>query len=153
MGKREYLPTLLSVFLLTGCGASLSDLQDMSTSDRADFVCERRPEVKTLYRNVNKSTSTVQRVEKALRLGYWERTKCTTYRYPDKKGNPQSTTSCVPVKGPPINRLRAEAALSRERERLVGHRAVHQRALADCKGRVMNMTPERAFDYHQEGRQ
>ena len=44
MGKQK-LPLTLLVFLLTGCGASLSDLQDMSADGRADYVCERRPEV------------------------------------------------------------------------------------------------------------
>lgn len=151
MGKQK-LPLTLLVFLLTGCGASLSDLQDMSADGRADYVCERRPEVQSLHGKVDESAGTVQRIEKALRTGYWDRKKCTTYRYPDKKGNPQTATSCVLVKGPPVDRLRAEAALSGAREQLAGYRAVHRKALAGCRERVMNMTPERAFDYHKEGK-
>lgn len=152
MGKQK-LPLALLVFLLTGCGASLSDLQDMSADGRAEYVCERRPEVESLQRKVNQSAGAVQKIEKALKTGYWERKKCTTYRYPDKKGNPQVVTSCVPVKGPPVDRFRAEAALSGAGERLAGYRAVHRKALAGCKERVMKMTPERAFDYHKEGKE
>ncbi len=152
MGKREILSMLLFVFLLTGCGASLRDLQNMSADDRADYVCERRPKVKALYNKVNGSVDAVQRIEKALSSGYWERQKCTTYQYRDKKGYLQSYRHCVSLKGSPVDQLRAKAALSREGERLAGYKAVHQKALANCKTRVMNMTPERAFDYYEEGK-
>ena len=155
MQKRKSLQllTLLSASLLTGCAASLSDLQNMSAEDRTDYVCERRPEVEALYGKINRSVDAVRRIEKALRLGYWERRKCTTYRYRDKKGYLQSVTHCLPVKGPPVDTLGAEAALSGEKEQLAGYKVVHQKALANCKARVMSMTPEQAFDYYKEHKQ
>ncbi len=152
MRKRELLQTLtvLSAFLLTGCGASLSDLQDMSAEERAGYVCEKRPEVEALHNEVNRSVDAVQKIERALELGYWEQQKCSTYQYRDKKGYVHSGRACWLVKGAPVDQLTAEAALSGEKEQLAGYRAVHGKALANCKARVMNMTSEQAFNYYKE---
>ena len=149
MGYWKLLTTLWFVFLLTGCATSLDDMQEMSGSERADFVCERRSDIEAKKRKVNEAIGSVKKIERAMELGYWERQACVDYKE-KRQGWIHHRTHCFLVKDKPIIRPVAEALLSVEKTQLAEHRAAYRKLLADCRELVISMTPERALNYYKQ---
>lgn len=157
----------LYLFILSGCAATLEDFQEMSASERTDYVCERHREVKYLTKKVNENYDAITDTEAAIGRGYRLHESCkeVTIIRPDvqechvvkdelkcvEKDEKETQTVCedIPVA---IDGELEERKLRRYERDYDDFSAQLDRQIAACRAEVKRLGADAAFDYYQSVR-
>lgn len=154
---------IFALVLLSGCAASLKDFQEMGASARADYVCERHPDVVSASEDLGTVSRLVDETATVLANGYRTHQSCKripsvvpvtncggVYYY-------SCTTTTETVYNTVCETIPVAIDANLEKEKLQRYRSRHvslgekyAKDLGECRGRVLGMDAEAAFGYYED---
>lgn len=151
-----------SLLLLGGCAATLADFQKMDASARADYVCDRHPDVMPVAQDLGEVERLLAETEQGLADGYKTHESCKEVPaivIVDDCSPAPCLVSTETFYDTVCDSIPVAIDVKHEKEKLKRYQSRQQflgkkltREFRKCHNYVAGMDAKSAFDYHRQNR-